>query len=76
MGKPLYANSITKEQGRPGFARILVEVHSDSKFSREIVLKGARGKLIHVGIEYPWIWLIAKTVRLFSMPLIHVLVIK
>ncbi|KAK1554682.1 hypothetical protein Q3G72_015780 [Acer saccharum] len=55
VGKPLYADSITRDQTRLGFARVLVEVHSDSTFPKEVVIKGAGGQLVFVGVEYPWI---------------------
>lgn len=53
VGKPLYADSITEDQERLGFARVLVEVHTESLFPRELVLKGAGGRLVNIGVEYP-----------------------
>jgi hypothetical protein len=55
IGEPLYADSITRDQTRLDFARVLVEVHSDSTFPKEIVIKGVGGQLVSIGVEYPWI---------------------
>ena len=43
VGKPLYADSITGDQTHLGSARVLEEVHSDSTFLKEIVIKGIGG---------------------------------
>jgi hypothetical protein len=55
VGKPLCADSVTKEQLRLGFARVLVEVNIDSDFPKEIEVVGADGVRVVVGIEYPWL---------------------
>ncbi|KAK3229305.1 hypothetical protein Dsin_001186 [Dipteronia sinensis] len=53
VGKPLYADSITGDQTRLGFARVLMEVHSDSTFPKEIVIKGAGGQSVEKKIWEP-----------------------
>lgn len=55
VGKPLYADSVTEDQVRLGFARVLVEVNTTSIFPKELFLKGIGGRMITVGVEYPWI---------------------
>jgi hypothetical protein len=55
IGKPLCADSVTEEQLRIGFARVLVEVSIDSDFPKEIEIVGVDGNRVVVGIEYPWI---------------------
>lgn len=40
VGKPLYVDSVTKDQVRLGFARVLVEVHTKSVFPKELLIKG------------------------------------
>jgi hypothetical protein len=55
VGKPLCADSVTEEQLRIGYARVLVEVSVESDFPKEIEIVGADGSKIAVGIEYPWI---------------------
>jgi hypothetical protein len=62
----LYADSITTDQERIGFARVLVEVHSDSSFPKEILVKGAGGRMFTVGVEYPWIPLKFKNCKSFG----------
>jgi hypothetical protein len=66
VGKPLYADSITGDQTRLGFARVLVEVHSDSTFPKEIVIRGAGGQLVSIGVEYPWIPVQCKNCKSFG----------
>ena len=55
VGKPLCADSVTEEQLRIGYARVLVEVSVESDFPKEIEIVGADGSRVVVGIEYPWI---------------------
>jgi hypothetical protein len=66
VGKPLYADSITEDQERLGFARVLVEVHTDSTFPREILLKGADGRMVPIAVEYPWIPVQCKNCKSFG----------
>lgn len=37
------------------FARILVEVNTESEFPKEIEIQGNDGRMITVVVEYPWI---------------------
>lgn len=53
IGKPLFANSVTEEQMRLGYARVLVEVNMESKYPRFIDLDVGGGKMIIVAVEYP-----------------------
>ena len=66
VGKPLYADSITGDQTRLGFARVLVEVHSDSTLPKEIVIKGAGGQLVSIKVEYSWIPVQCKNCKSFG----------
>jgi hypothetical protein len=55
IGKPLCADSVTEEQLRIGFARVLVEVNVESEFPKEVEVIGVDGERVVVGIEYPWL---------------------
>jgi hypothetical protein len=66
IGKPLCADSVTEEQLRLGFARVLIEVNVDSKFLKEIEIEGANGVKVTVGIEYPWLPVKCKKCRSFG----------
>jgi hypothetical protein len=55
IGKPICADSVTMEQCRLGFARVLVEVDVNADFPKEIELLGLNGEVNKVGIEYPWL---------------------
>jgi predicted GNAT superfamily acetyltransferase len=50
VGNSLYADSVTEEQLRLGYARVLVEVNVDSEFPKEIDLDMGKGKSITVGV--------------------------
>jgi hypothetical protein len=64
--KPLCADSVTEEQLRIGFARVLAEVNVDYDFPKEIEVEGADGKKVVVGIEYPWLPVKCKKCRSFG----------
>lgn len=66
VGKPLCADSVTEEQLRLGFARVLVEVNVDSDFPKEIEIAGSDGIPVIVGIEYPWIPVKCNKCKLFG----------
>jgi hypothetical protein len=66
VGKPLCADSVTEEQLRLGFARVLVEVNIDSDFPQEIEIVGADGSKVAVGIEYPWLPVKCKKCKAFG----------
>jgi hypothetical protein len=66
VGKPLCADSVTEEQLRLGFARVLVEVNIDSDFPKEVEIAGLNGQTVVVGIEYPWIPLKCKKCKTFG----------
>lgn len=55
VGKPLYADRITEEQKRLGFARLLVEIDTASVCPKEVIVQKENGSTISVGIEYPWL---------------------
>jgi hypothetical protein len=66
VGKPLCADTVTEEQLRLGFARVLVEVNIDSDFPKEVEIVGVNGQPVVVGIEYPWIPLKCKKCKSFG----------
>lgn len=66
IGKPLYADSITDEQMRLAFARVLVEVNTESEFPKEIEIQGNDGRMIIVRVKYPWIPLKCKKCQSFG----------
>jgi hypothetical protein len=55
VGKPLYADRVTEEQQRLGFARVLVEIDTKSVCPKEIHIRRANGTIISIGVEYPWL---------------------
>lgn len=55
VGKPLYADSVTEEQKRLGFARVLVEVNVHSLLPKEVSIMLEDGDKIDIEIEYPWL---------------------
>jgi hypothetical protein len=55
VGKPLYADKVTEEQRRLGFARVLVEIDVNSDCPKEIVICRKNGDSVSVGVEYPWL---------------------
>jgi hypothetical protein len=55
VGKPLYADRVTSEQQRLGFARVLVEIDTKSVCPKEIHIRRANGTIITIGVEYPWL---------------------
>jgi hypothetical protein len=66
VGKPLCADSVTEEQLRLGFARVLVEVDIDSAFPKEVEIIGINGDVVKIGIEYPWLPIKCKKCRSFG----------
>jgi hypothetical protein len=54
VGKPLYADKVTEEQKRLGYARVLVEIDVNSKCPKEIDIE-LDGDSIVIGVEYPWL---------------------
>lgn len=55
VGRAFCADSVTEEQLRLGYARVLVEMDIDSNFPKEVEVVCADGVRIVVGIEYPWL---------------------
>jgi hypothetical protein len=55
VGKPLYADKVTEEQKRLGFARVLVEIDINSQCPKEIVICRGNGDTVNIGVEYPWL---------------------
>jgi hypothetical protein len=68
VGKPLCADSVTEEQQRLGFARVLVEVDMNSNFPKELEVVGVDGSRVVVGIEYPWLPVKCKKCKTFGHP--------
>jgi hypothetical protein len=66
VGKPLCADSVTEEQLRIGFARVLDEVNVDSEFPKDIEVVGANGERVVVGVEYPWLPVKCKKCKSFG----------
>ncbi|XP_059436754.1 uncharacterized protein LOC132169808 [Corylus avellana] len=66
VGKPICADSVTEEQLRLGFARVLVEVDMNSVLPKEIEIVGVDGGRVVVGIEYPWLPVKCKKCKLFG----------
>lgn len=55
VGKPLYADKVTEDQKRLGFARVLVEIDINSECPKEIEICRSNGNSIIIGVEYPWL---------------------
>jgi hypothetical protein len=55
VGKPLYADKVTKDQKRLGFARVLVEIDMNSDCPKEIEIQRSNGDFVTVGVVYPWL---------------------
>jgi hypothetical protein len=55
VGKPLYADKVTEEQKRLGFARVLVEIDMNSDCPKEIEIQRSNGEIVYVGVVYPWL---------------------
>jgi hypothetical protein len=55
IGKPLYADKVTEEQKRLGFARVLIEIDVQSDCPKELTICRSNGATITVGVEYPWL---------------------
>ncbi|XP_062171116.1 uncharacterized protein LOC133876895 [Alnus glutinosa] len=55
VGVPLYADKVTKEQKRLGFARVLVELDVNSDCPKEMTICRANGDSVTVGVIYPWL---------------------
>jgi hypothetical protein len=51
-GKPLYADKVTEEQKRLGFAWVLIEIDITSKCPKEIVICRENGDTINIVVEY------------------------
>jgi hypothetical protein len=55
VGKPLFADRVTEEQQRLGYARVLVEIDANSVCPKEIFICRANGTNLSIGVEYPWL---------------------
>lgn len=55
VGVPLYADKVTEEQKRLGFARVLVELDVNSDCPKEMIICRANGDSVTVGVVYPWL---------------------
>jgi hypothetical protein len=55
IGKPIFVDSVTEDQTRLGYARVLVKINVNSELLREITLDMGGGKLVSVLFEYQWI---------------------
>ncbi|KAF3945629.1 hypothetical protein CMV_028016, partial [Castanea mollissima] len=54
VGRPLYADALTEQHQRLGYARVCVEVGFDDELPDSLVVELPGGKILEVGIEYPW----------------------
>ena len=54
VGRPLYADAVTELHQRLGYARVCVEVGFDDELPDSLVVELPDGKILEVGIEYPW----------------------
>ncbi|XP_062155223.1 uncharacterized protein LOC133863288 [Alnus glutinosa] len=52
---PLYANKVTEEQKRLGFARVLIEIDVHSTCPKELIICRANGDIVTVGVVYSWL---------------------
>jgi hypothetical protein len=66
VGKPICSDSVTEEHQRLGFARVLIEVDTNSEFPKEIDILDIEGNVIKIGIEYPWLPIRCKKCKLFG----------
>jgi hypothetical protein len=66
VGNPLCVDSVTEEQRRLAFARVLVEVDVDSDFSKKIDIIDLNEEVIKIGVEYPWLSIKCKKCSLFG----------
>jgi len=55
IGKPLYADKVTEEQKRLGFAWVLIEIDITSECPKEIDICRENGDTINIVVEYPWL---------------------
>jgi hypothetical protein len=66
VGIPICVNSVTEEQRRLGFARVLVEVAVESEFPKEIDVVDLNDRIIKIGVEYPWVPIKCKKCSFFG----------
>jgi hypothetical protein len=69
IGKPIFVDSVTEDQTRLGYARVLVKINVNSELLREITLDMGGGKLVSVLVEYPWIPVKCATCKAFCHPM-------
>jgi len=55
VGKPLYADKMTEEQQRLGYARVLVEIDTKSVCPKEVNICRKNGSSVTIEIEYQWL---------------------
>jgi hypothetical protein len=55
VGVPLYADKVTEEQKRLGFARVLIEIDVHSACPKELIICRANGDMVTVGVVYSWL---------------------
>lgn len=54
VGKPLYADAMTESTSRISYAKICVEVDAQSPLPHSIDLITSTGRMVKVGVKYPW----------------------
>lgn len=54
VGKPLYADAMTESTSRISYAKICVEVDAQSPLPHSIDLTTSTGRMVKVGVKYPW----------------------
>jgi hypothetical protein len=55
VGRPLYADKVTEEQKRLGYARVLVEIDTKSECPKEVIVCRKNGENVAIGVQYPWL---------------------
>ncbi|KAI8528720.1 hypothetical protein RHMOL_Rhmol12G0169300 [Rhododendron molle] len=61
IGKPLYADEMTESARRISYAKICVEVGVHSELPHSIDLLTSAGRMVTIGVKYPWrpLWCVA-----------------
>jgi hypothetical protein len=55
VGKPLYADKMTEDQQRLGYARVLVEIDTKSVCPNEVTIRRKDGRTVSIEVVYPWL---------------------
>jgi hypothetical protein len=55
VGKPLYADKMTEDQQRLGYAQVLVEIDTKSMCPKEVTIRRKDGRTVSIEVVYPWL---------------------